>query len=1265
MNKSHFYLLFYFLFMLNPIFAQIIHEQLNWKVNEFKYSDKIANNIPLDFQNAVFLEENENLPLYFKTFEIKNGKDCNFKIINPIYEPVPLVISDKIKLKIGAELHLNKTIGFQKKQPLFSITFLPFRINENGVVEKLIEFDIELEPLYSNITSKIINTKNYTDQSALANGNWYKFGVAQSGLYKLDYEFLKSLGIDMSNINPNTLKIYGQMGGMLPNLAGSLTTDDIQEFGIKVISTNNTTFGPDDYILFYAPGPEKWTYNPNSKTYKHQINMFSDTKNFFITTDGANGKRIGTANLSNDIETTTLTNYDDFAFIEQEITNIGKSGNKWYGDEFGFQESRNYSFNFPDIDQNVPAKLSVSFAAKSNNYTTSFSLSNNGNNIGTFNVGPIGNSDLADYGRATTGSATLNNPTENINLNLAYSRPDFDSKGWLDFMAIQVKRNLVYRGIPLTFRGVKSTPGTTSKFNISGLNNNTEIWDITDVFNPKKVNFTNNSFKVVIDSLNQYIAFENALLKPIAFGKIENQNLHGLPQKDLIIITRNKLLAPAQELASFHAAKQGLSTVVVNIDQIFNEFSSGNNDMTAIRNFVKMFYDRAGNDPNLMPKYLILFGDGSYNNRKLGDYLLPTYQSPFSLELLRTYTSDDYFGLLDDNEGANIDNTTIEKLDIAIGRIPADNLEKANIAVEKVKRYMSNQGFGEWRNNVTFIADDEDGILHIDAADGFAEKIRMDAKSINIEKIYLDAFVQSAGAGGSAYPDVNDAINKTMFKGSLIMNYVGHGGVFGWSKERVLTFDDINKWENKNKLPLFITATCEFGPYDQEGEFTAGERVYFSENGGAIALVTTVRLVYSDRNEEINKNFLNKIFEAFNKGEVVLGEALLNAKNISLTGDGNRKFTLLGDPALILGFPKQKIVTTEINNIPIPSSNIDTIKALSLMKIKGEIRNRSNDNILNNFNGTLDVKVFDKSKKINTLENDEDSGPYTFNLQKNVLYNGRTNVVNGQFEVNFLAPKDMDYSFGNGKISFYAQEENIDAGGFFDEIIIGGIADTLILDNEGPIIGLFMGDRSFIYGGLTNNEPKLIADLADENGINTSGNGIGHDITVILDEDTRNTIILNDYYKGSLGDFTKGEILYPFSKLSAGRHTISLKAWDNLNNSGKASTEFFVAESAELALQNIMNYPNPFSTLTHFAFEHNKPADQLSIKIAIYSLAGRLVKTIEATDTGTGNRFNDIEWDGLDDYGDPLGNGVYLYKLTVKDSSGKIVEKTQKLVILN
>lgn len=1246
------------------LFSKDIHINIAWKDidnNSFKSSNT---NAVLDFENAVFLSELENLPLFVKTIEYSSIGNIQASIVNPQYEKTSIEISDIAKQKIASSIHLTTNIGYQQKKPIITVSFLPFIFDNNGDLLRITSFDIKIESNSIEESARLLPTRTYTNVSNFAAGDWFKFGVTQSGLYKLDFDFLKSLGLNMDQINPQNLKIVGQQGGILPNLAGTLVTDDTKEFSIKVVTTDNTKFQQGDYILFFAPGPEKWTYNPANKTYKHQVHLFSDTKNYFITANGGPGKRISIANLTTEPETETANTYDDFAFIEQEIINIGKSGSRWFGDEFGFQEQKNYNFSFPDIDNTVPAKLNVSFGAKSSNYTTNFSLSSNGSNIGTYNIGPIGNSELADYGRATNGVATINNPSDAISLDLLYTRPDFDSKGWLDYIEIQVKRKLIYRGNPLLFRIAKTSNDAITKINISGLTNNTEIWNVTDVFNPKKINWSSNGFKAVVDSLNQYVAFENTTLVPIAFGKIPNQNLHGLAQKDLIIITRNKMMTVAQELANFHAQKQGLSTVVVDVDQVFNEFSSGNNDITAIRDFVKMFYDRAGDDVDAMPKYLILFGDGSYNNRNLGDFLLPTFQSPFSLELLKTYTSDDYFGLLDDNEGANLDNTTVEKIDIGIGRIPADNIEKAQIAVQKIKSYMSAEQYGDWRNNITFIADDEDGILHIDAADGFAQTINTEHKNINIDKIYLDAFVQTSSTGGSTYPEVNDAINKTLFKGSLIMNYVGHGGVFGWSKERVLTFDDINKWENKDKLPLFITATCEFGPYDQEGEYTAGERVFFSEKGGAIALVTTVRLVYSDRNEAINKNFLNKLFEANDEGTVVLGDVLMNAKNITFTGDGNRKFTLLGDPALIIGFPKQRIITTEINNNPLPSIENDTIKALSLVSIKGNIVDRAN-NVLSSFNGLLDIKVFDKSKTIQTLQNDPDSGPFGFDLQKNILFNGRAEVKDGAFEVSFLAPKDMDYTFGNGKISYYAKNDQEDAGGFYNQIIVGGISDTIITDNDGPKIDLFIGDKSFISGGLVNDEPKLLADLFDENGINTSGNGIGHDITAIIDENTKNTIILNDFYKGGVGDFTKGEILYPFSQLSSGMHTLTLKAWDNLNNSGKASIDFYVSETEELALRNILNYPNPFSRLTHFSFEHNKPGDGLSIQISIYSFAGKLVKSLKATDTGNGNKFDDLEWDGLDESSNPIGNGVYIYRIIVKDSNNKTIEETKKLVILN
>ncbi|MBX7226273.1 MAG: type IX secretion system sortase PorU [Chitinophagales bacterium] len=1215
----------------------------------------------MSFTNAVQQPVEDFIPYYIK--DIK----ASFLVSEPILTNVSvqvlnITLPESWKGKIGSTFKINLASGKEKNQYIHTFSILPIRLNASGQYEFLTNGTLEYKE--ETINHRLGN-RSYAANSVLASGNWYKFGVTKSGLYKLDYDFLKSLGMNPDNINPAQIKIYGHDGGMLPQLAGSAVIDDIKEYGIKVV-TSGVNFKSGDYILFYAPGPEEWIYNSANQTFRHQVHYYAATKNFFITADGATGQRIGAATLSTDGAVATLTTYDDFAFKEDELTNLGRSGIRWFGEEFGFEDQRTYNFSFPDIDNSASAKINSSFAARSSSFSTSFSVAGNGTNLATYNIGPVGSSTLADYGRSSGGTASLANPSDNISVTVTYSRPDFDSRGWLDYIEIQVKRKLIYRNTPLYFRGIATSGSNTYQFEVSNMSSSVEIWDITDVFNPKKVNYAlaggTASFKMTLNGVHEFVALENSSLTPTALGKVENQNLHGLPQADMIIIARKNTMAKAQELANFHAEKQGLTTHVIDLERVFNEFSSGTNDMTAIRDFVKMFYDRAGGNTSLMPKYLLLFGDGTYNNRNLGAYYIPSYQSPWSLELLKTYTSDDYFALLDDSEGDNIDNTTTQKLDIAVGRIPADNDEKASIAVAKIKKYMSSEGFGDWRNQFTLVSDDEDGILHEDAADGVAQIIKTTEPTINVDKIYLDAFVQTSGAGGSTYPEVNDAINKKMFTGSLFMNYVGHGGVFGWAKERVLTFDDINTWENEDKLPLFITATCEFGPYDQEGEYTAGERVYFSEKGGAIALLTTVRLVYSDRNEEINRNFVTKLLEANNAGTVVLGDVLTASKNITFTADGNRKFTLLGDPALIIGFPQHNIATTAINMTPV-TEPLDTIKALSKVKIEGAVQNKSG-NLLSGFNGIVEVRMYDKAKTINTLENDEESGPFTFSLQKNVLFNGRAQVSNGLFSVEFLIPKDIDYTFGAGKLSYYANDADEDAGGFFNDFIIGGISDTIINDNEGPIVELFMEDESFIFGGLTSESPNLFAKLFDENGINTSGNGIGHDITAIIDEETSNTIVLNDFFKGNLGDFTKGEILYPFSQLSPGRHTLTLKAWDNLNNSGKGYTEFVVAESEEFAINNLLNYPNPFSTHTEFTFEHNRAGSNLDVRIEVYAVSGRLVKTLTSNGVASGYRFNEISWDGLDDYGDKLARGVYIYKVTVSDDEGNTVKKLEKLVIL-
>jgi hypothetical protein len=977
-------------------------------------------------------------------------------------------------------------------------------------------------------------------------------------------------------------------------------------------------------------------------------------------------------------ENKIITTYDDYISFEEDKINIAQSGKQFIGDEFGGVTDKSYSFSLPNLISAQPVKLSIALVGKSNTFGSTFTVStDNASNVNSIFIPNINSFfDIPDAGVFVQRQLSLFNLSSNFSVNLNYDRNgDFNTKGWLDFIQLNAVSTLRYNGQPLYFRNISSVgSGNISRFEIQNINPNVEIWDVTNPFSVQKINYNLSgniaSFNIATDSLKEFVAVETANDIPMALGTINNQNLHALPQQDMLIVTRAAFLQQAEQLAQFHRDKQNLRVAVAELNQVYNEFSSGTNDVTAIRDFAKMFYDRAAGNTAEMPKYLLLFGDGTYDNKNLGDYLIPTFESEKSYETLDTYVSDDFFGLMDDNEGANINNTAAEIIDIGVGRIPAGDVTQAQTAVDKIRMYASKEAYGDWRNQGAFIADDEDFNTHISDANTAADYYGTAEKKSNIDKIYLDAYQQQSAAGGTTYPAVNEAINRKLFTGSLFLNYMGHGGPIGLAAERVLTIDDIGRWENSSKLPLLITATCEFAPYDKIDEFTAGERVLFNANGGGIALVTTTRVVYANRNKTMNDNFMEQMVNAYSDVNITLGDIVREAKKFTNTLDGNRKFTLLGDPALRLAFPKYNVVATHLNNVPFSSPH-DTLKALSKITIDGEVRDKSNF-LMSDFNGIASVNIYDKTKSVNTLVNDpysinnpNGSLPFSFDLQKNIIYKGKAKVTNGKFKCTFLVPKDIDYNYGFGKISMYASSDTTDAAGYTTDIVIGGASDTILTDNQGPDVDVFLNDEKFVFGGITDERPKLFSKLFDENGINTSGNGVGHDITAIIDNDTKQIYNLNDFYETTVDDISRGEVNYPFSKLSKGRHTLEVKAWDVLNNSGVGYTEFIVEEKANLALSHVLNYPNPFTTNTRFMFEHNKPGAPLDLRIEIFTVSGKVIKTITKNINTTGYRVDDIIWDGLDDFGDKIGRGVYIYRISLKDDTGKKVSQYQKLVILN
>jgi hypothetical protein len=643
---------------------------------------------------------------------------------------------------------------------------------------------------------------------------------------------------------------------------------------------------------------------------------------------------------------------------------------------------------------------------------------------------------------------------------------------------------------------------------------------------------------------------------------------------------------------------------------------------------------------------------------------VPAYESINSVDPLATYTSDDFFVLLDD--GDDINNVLLQNnLDAGIGRIPAANIAQAKSAVDKILSYYSSESLGPWRNYLSFVADDEDNNLHLQDAEIITNNLQPVTPGFNYSKIYLDAYRQESGSGGSRYPQANEANNNRIYNGTLIWNYNGHGGYNRLAEEVIVDQDIVNGWGNQFKLPLFITATCDFAPFDNPVLHSLGENLLLREKTGAIALMTTTRPVFSFSNRIMNYNYLLFALQSLpNSRYRTLGEAVKAAKNYTYNTLGDvtntRKFLLLGDPAMRLGFPQYSIKTTAINGSAF--SQPDTLKSTNKYNITGEVTDR-NGALLGSFNGNIYPVIFDKPQQLTTLANDAGSLLQNFNVQNNIIFKGKATVQNGIFNFSFIVPKDINYQVGDGKISYYAENTNTDAAGY-SVIKVGEIGNGNSGDNEGPVIKAYLNDELFVNGGLVNENAVLIARLSDSSGINTTGTGIGHDITVVLDNDNRKVYKLNDFFESSVNSYQQGVVRFVLPALEEGYHTAKIKAWDVLNNSNEAFLDFRVEKKQGLAIDHVLNYPNPFTTKTTFWFEHNQPNEDLFLTVRIMTITGRTVKTIRNIINTSGNRSCEVEWDGKDDFSNKLARGVYIYSLLVKTRSGQSVAVLQKLVIL-
>ena len=1180
------------------------------------------------------------------------------------------------------ELTYELTLSSANTKKYIVLNLFPF-VKVGGSVHRVTRIKI--------VTSKESSVvpfyqKGFTSSSVLQDGSgyWYKITVPSDGVYKLDKSFLEACGIDLSTTNPQDINIYGNGDGRLPELNSIPRTDDLAKNAILIVGEGDGVFDDEDYILFYGWGAHRW-YKNGQFGFNQDRNPYSDVSSYFINVNSAEPPlRIQMEANSPNPVTHIVNSYSYYDVHEQDLVSLVNGGQRWYGELFDAQLQQTVSFFVPNIDSNSPANFNISIASNvSNSVGTSQSYSVNGTQMYS-SVLPAG----SDYGRSDN-LMSLNNPPASMPVYISIVRNSPDVVTYLDRIQLNARRNLTFTGTQFNFRDTASLgAGMVAQYEVGGFpSSDGFIWDVTDRHSPKLISGSmvgsTYVFDLDADSLREFVASDGQNFKtPTRVGVVDYQNLHGLPQADYLIVTNKNFITQANRLADLHRAN-GLLVHVVTTEQIYNEFSSGALDATAIKMFAKMFYDRGASAPETRPKSMLLFGDGTYDPKNRvennNNYII-TYQVLNSEDHIAALVTDDYFGLLDNNESISSN----DLLDIGVGRLLISDNEMAKQQVDKIEHYMHNGSslfsssstdccsssesstFGDWRTKYVQIADDEeDGyFIKYDVEPQF-DTISKYYSAMNCEKIYLDAYQQVTTAGGERYPDVNEAINNRIERGALVVNYVGHGGEVGVAEERVITVPQIQGWRNIDKMPLIVSATCEFTKYDDPDRVSAGEWASINPDGAAIALMTTTRSVYFGVNTDTGKSFCENVFKRdANYKPRTFGEIISDTKNGVLSGGNNkRSFTLIGDPALQIALPEMNIITDSINGLA-PSITVDTIRALSKVTIKGHLED-FNGNVLNGFNGVVYPTVYDKPKEQQTLGNDPAHSPIlTFYTQTNRVYRGKASAVNGYFEFTFIVPKDINYSFDFGKLSYYAENGVVDALGDEQRVIVGGVDPNGINDSDGPQVELYLNNESFVNGGISDETPILIAKLFDENGINAVGNGIGHDLLAVLDGQTGDPIVLNDYYSANLDSYQEGEIRYNFSELEKGSHTLTVKVWDVNNNSSESTIDFVVKEKQQMSLDHVLNYPNPFTTHTEFYFEHNQVCNSLETQIQIFTVSGKLVKTINQLVQTDGFRSAGIPWDGLDDFGDQLAKGVYIYRLKVKSPDGTSDEKLEKLVIL-
>lgn len=1090
---------------------------------------------------------------------------------------------------------------------------------------------------------------SYAERSVLADGHWVKIRVSESGVCRMSFSELRSAGLE-----PSQVRVFGYGGAQKEQDFSKPNIDDLPQVPVYV---------GEDYILFYVQGPISWTYN--GSRFAHTRNTYSDFGYYLLSDDAGDMLLFPEAEAVSG-SPTDVTYYSYYQVQDEDSVNlidrtgVSGGGRTFYGEQFAAGQTRTFTFSTPYANGDN-SSVYIDMAA---NAATTSTVKAKLNNTSSRSIYISSIPDHYTFGVAGTISMNGASEEQNQRVTMQFVNSNASALAWLNYIEITTPSELVMTGSYMGIRSLVNRNTTNPvRFLLRNTTASTQIWDVTDLAAIQRMPTTMVDDQLAwvgtqADGVHEYIAVNTDGTKFVqaeVVGEVKNQNLHALSNIDYIIICPEGYEDVSEDLAKAHEAKQAITYAIVTDQQVYNEFSSGTPDATAYRWLMKMLYDRAKNGIGQQPRWLLLMGHGTFDNRKLlrnsGTSLLLTYQSKNSVNEIKAYATDDYFAYLDDNEGT-ID--TQGRMDIGVGRLPVESLDEARTTVDKLIQYIRNEQTGKWKNQLVYLADDGENGTHTETAEKSAELVRIKNPDFIVHKIFLDAYPQEVNASGESYPLAKNRVLNLLKNGVLFFNYSGHGGYNAITNESILNLKDIAGMTNKNQA-FWLFATCNFAQCDA-GKRSAAETAVLNPKGGAIGILAATRTVYASQNTNLNRSVCDTLFghsDVFHY-DMTLGEAISIGKNLLGSDENKLAYVLLGDPCMRLNYPTDYHVET--------LTEMDTLNALSVQHVEGRIIDEDL-NIVSDFNGKVDITIYDKMQSIPTRDNDNVGGDprvIAYNDYPNTIFSGATDVKDGLFNYTFMVPKDIRYNFDNGRIVYYAVTEDsletAEAVGHFEQFIIGGTGSTVAIDTIGPEMEIYLNSPAFRNGDKTYATPRFFANLYDENGINTAGAGIGHDLMLIIDDDPKMIYSLNEYFTAANNSYQAGQVSYLMEELANGPHSLTFRAWDLLNNSTTKSLNFIVEAGLDPSIYNVTTYPNPVqqSGVVHLIVNYDQPDELIETEIYLYNTAGQMVYS-HKQDNPDAVSIN------LPSLG--LNTGVYIYSVKIKSASSKYSTTSGKIIV--